>query len=174
MSLTPLATFILSAMTSFVPLKDHRFTDATEDVTRARYETIAEAIATEVARDGNPFPNDTDNKRFGAVLASIGAAESGFIAKVGECTTTGDGGKALGYWQTHARREDVCNGLAGQVAVAAGYLRRSFQMCKHLELGDRLGGYTDGRCQPNWKRSRYRVERGIVFVKKAEKLENGR
>lgn len=97
-----------------------------------RYE-LAVAIASET-------PDDAEQ----STLLTIAGVESGYRIDVATCRTRGDGGRALGPFQVHARspgeKHAICTDLRAATRIALERVRESIASC-----GD-LTGYVSGRC----------------------------
>ena len=139
-------TFIAAFMAYLIPV--------TSTAGRARYDAIAADIATASEAD----PIDNDPLRTSLLLAAIAYRESQFRWDVETCRVTGDGGKALGLWQTHSTAL-VCRDRKTAARVALHMVRQSLDVCQRLDPRDRLGLYTHGRCvKNNWhSRDRYKL-----------------
>lgn len=180
-----LAAYLLTAMVAWVPLSYHHVFDRKEQVTRDRYESIAEDIAA-VSLDPaqKPLFADVHSKVTGELvqdgrmetallLTSIASWESHFEAAVDSCELVGDNGHAFSMWQMHQPRARVCGDRRAAIRVAIGMIRESFDSCNQWGaqnrivpvLADKLSFYTDGYCHTNWKRSRERMERAIGWWK---------
>ena len=162
MAVSPLAAYVLTAMTAWVPIEEHAWVERRE-VTVARYADIAETIANVTVEEEPVFGGELDaaRARTALLLASIASYESHFAARVDDCRVSLGG--ALGLWQTVAPRAKVCSDRASAARVALSMVRQSFDVCAGYEELDRLGFYTDGACGRDRGRSRWRVGRAIRF-----------
>ena len=164
MPISGLSAYVLSAMTTWVPVAEHAWVERAP-VTVQRYSEIAETIAA-VANDEAPVFGGDENEarvRTALLLASIASYESHYAARVDDCRVSNGG--AFGLWQTVAPRAKVCPDRGAAARLALSMIRQSFTECsKNSEL-DRLAFYTDGVCRPSWGRSRWRVGRGERFWK---------
>lgn len=166
--MTPLGSYILTFMIAKVPLEQHAYYERLE-VTQARYESIAEDIAT-VSLESPLYDDDEDGEKTGTTIASVASLESFFRAEVDSCKIGGDKDKEGRYqawtlWQLHANKNKVCENRLAGARVAREMMRASFKHCSSLPLLDRLGVYTDGFCKKNWDRSRNRIKRAVDWVK---------
>ncbi len=102
----------------------------------------------------------TDDPKEQEELRRIAWYESGYRRSVASCKVKGDGGKSHGTFQVQPRspedRADACGTLQRQVAVALRFIRRSHEVCAHLEPRDQLSLYTTGRCIAWQKEARER------------------
>jgi hypothetical protein len=139
-------TFIAAFMAYLIPVHSAQG--------QARYE----AIAADIVAVAEAEPIDNDPLRTSLLLAAIAYRESQFRHDVETCKVTGDGGKALGLWQTHSS-DAVCRNRAEAARVALRMVRRSLDVCQRLSPVDRLGMYTHGRCvRNNWhSRDRFKL-----------------
>lgn len=165
-----LASYLLSAMISWVPLKDHSYYEK-EDVTLLRYSEIALAMADAALDEARTPVYDGDEGRIktALLLASIGSSETGFEQLAVTCKRNGDDGIAFGPWQTHTNRYKTCNHLNAAAGFALDIVETSFTWCHQVnpKLGplDRLSGYTDGRCRESWE-SRKKISRALNWYAK--------
>jgi hypothetical protein len=167
----PLATYIFSAMISWIPISEHTFTgESVEDIT-SRYEMIAETVE-KAALDPNrePLITGEDGRiKTALLLASIASFESQFGRDVVTCHRIGDNGVAYGPWQTHlynrAKAMEACTDLNVMVSLAYDMIKRSFDHCQRVELLDKLTIYTSGgRCiHERGQSSRYRIGRALWY-----------
>lgn len=158
--MTPLAALVLSAMIAWVPLEEHRHLREPAAVTSARYASIALTIVSVVsAAPGERLEGSPELEAL--LLASVAGYESHFAARVDDCRV-GRGG-AWSLWQVTRPRAEVCVAREDAARVALKMIRQSWSSCARLAPVDRLGLYTDGRCQARWWRSRSRVERALAW-----------
>jgi len=101
----------------------------------------------------------TSDVREQIILARLAWFEGGYRRSVASCKIKGDGGKSQGIFQIQPRdaqdKRDACGTLNAQVAVALRFIRRSREVCGHLEPQDQLSLYTTGACyrvQPEARR----------------------
>jgi hypothetical protein len=151
-----LASYLLTAMVSWVPLKEHSYYEK-EDSTLLRYCEIALAMAT-VALDESRTPvfsGDDGKVKTALLLASIASTETGYEKNAVTCKRNGDNGIAFGPWQTHTSKAQTCNNLSDAAGFALNFVERSFNWCTSLNPRinplDKLSGYTDGRCRESWQ-----------------------
>jgi hypothetical protein len=103
--LKTLTSYLLAAMTAWMPMKNHARSEAPE-VTEARYQQIAEDIA-QVALDPDEAPlfqGEDGRVKTALLLLSVALHESGFRGDVdaGKCKPYEcDHGKAFSMWQLH-------------------------------------------------------------------------
>lgn len=161
MSLTLFATYLFSMMVALTPLSQHAFYEK-NDVTASRYEVISMTMARVIGGETMP---DGERLKVGAVMVSIGDAESHWNAAVVSCEKGGDNDRAWGPWQTQLPKAKVCESTEAAFKLALTMVKTSFLACKELALADRLSWYTDGKCRHNWKRSSWRMNRALAWVK---------
>jgi len=174
-----LVNYILTAMVSWVPVTDHSYYEKPE-TTMERYTDIANTIV-DVAMDpeNKPlFEGEDGRVKTALLIASVASSEGFFREDVDSCKIGGDNGKAWGLWQTHAPKKKVCASRKNAATIALGMMANSFAVCKAYPIMDRMSVYTDGRCQKNWKRSRYKMERAMSWYannkfESEEKVDNG-
>lgn len=163
-----LVKYLIAFLESSVPLTDHAYYERLE-ITKARYESIAETIA-EVSVEAPLFADDADGVKTGALLASIAGFEGALRDDIDNCKRGGDPHpvtkvyQAWTLWQLHANKEKVCASRVAGARVAREMIRHSFKTCHKLAVPDRLSVYTDGVCKSNWSRSRHRMERASRWV----------
>lgn len=155
------AKYLLTLMVTLTPVGQHAFYESSE-VTESRYTSLSETMARVIGGETAP---DGELLKLGAVMVSIGDAESHWNADVVSCVKGGDGDRAWGPWQTQLPKEKVCRSTEDALRLALGMVKTSFLACKHLQVSDRLSWYTDGKCRSNWKRSGWRMNRALAWVK---------
>lgn len=165
-----LAAYLVPAMLQWVPPAEHR--KSLEEI-RPQYETYADAIAVVVldAKDSElPFAGPHRHEMTALLLGSIASYEAHFRADVASCATSGDKGRSWGLWQTQRPQAAVCASLEAGAKIALGMIVESFWTCRHADVRDRLGLYTDGpaiivggRCKASWWRSYSRVDRARAY-----------
>lgn len=167
----PLATYIFSAMISWVPVSAHTFTGESVDDITARYELIAETVE-KTALDPNReplIPGEDGRIKTALLLASIASFESQYGKDVVTCKRLGDNGVAYGPWQTHIfnRAEALrdCKDLGVMAGRAYDMIKTSFDHCQRVELADKLTIYTSGGycTHSRGEASRYRVNRALYY-----------
>ena len=100
-----LTSYLLAAMTAWMPMKNHARTEAPE-VTEARYQQIAEDVA-QVAMDPDEeplFQGEDGRVKTALLLLSVAFHESNFRGEIdgGRCKPYEcDHGKAFSMWQLH-------------------------------------------------------------------------
>lgn len=141
-------------MMSWVPISDHAWVDRNEAATLGRYADLAFTIS-EVTLSEPPVTEDHPSTAL--LLASVGAFESAYRADIMTCAKSGRG-HAWGPFQYQGDKRRVCASLEQATRFALGMVRESFEVCHKLEVRDRLGFYTDGRCVKRWYRSRSRID----------------
>jgi hypothetical protein len=103
--LKALSSYLLAAMTAWMPMKNHARSEAPE-VTEARYQQIAEDVAL-IALDPDEAPlfqGEDGRVKTALLLLSVALHESGFRGDVdaGRCKPYEcDHGKAFSMWQLH-------------------------------------------------------------------------
>jgi hypothetical protein len=103
--LKALTSYLLAAMTAWMPLKNHARSE-TPEVTEARYQQIAEDVAL-IALDPDEAPlfqGEDGRVKTALLLLSVALHESGFRGDVdaGRCKPYEcDHGKAFSMWQLH-------------------------------------------------------------------------
>jgi hypothetical protein len=144
--------WVLTAMVTWAPPQT--------DTDLARYKAIAQDIET-VAYDPDETPafeGPEGRARTALILASTAYDESFFRADVDDGRARGDGGRSVCVMQvwvegkTHEgwTAEELIEDRQKCVRAALHILRGSLAWCHALSGGDRLGGYTHGRCvMPN-------------------------
>jgi hypothetical protein len=158
-----LASYLLSAMTNWVPKSQHAYYEK-QEITDARYMDIATAIA-EVSLDPDQDPlfgGDDGRIKTALVMASVASHESFFNDRVVHCLKAGDHGLAWGSWQTHSGKTRTCRDLKTAATIALGMMRHSIEHCKGRPLADRLSLYTNGQCIASYA-SQVRMNRAIKW-----------
>jgi hypothetical protein len=138
MEANPLSGFVMAILLREVPAEHHRWTGERHEVTLARYENLADAIAS-VAADEHEA----------AMLAVTAAAESAIRADVLACQRWGDGGpkaKAWGAFGVVTPKAEACGPLPVQAALALRLLRTSLAACAHRPTPYRMAWYLSGSC----------------------------
>ncbi len=140
----------------------HRFKRAQADeeepeqVRRERLALISDAIE-----------NATDSRWERMLLVSVGWHESRFSSVVQNCTVKGDGGKAVGIWQSwNAKCDDSLQEWADE---AIRHLRSSWRYCRaktlpqKVEMGVSL--YATGRpCHHPVAKARLKLWRSLMSM----------
>lgn len=168
-----LASYLLSAMTSWVPLSNHSYYEKQKE-TLLRYADLAITMATAVS-DSNRVPvfeGEDGRTKTGLLMASIASTESGYVRSAVTCKIGGDNGIAWGAWQTHTDKAKTCASLSNAVGMALNYVEISFNWCKNGNSLDKLSGYTDGRCRRS-NQSRRKISRALRWYNEnpPEKIE---
>lgn len=165
--MTPLALYLVSAMSFWCPREDHLFREASA-ITEARYDDIASTIA-DVATDREQAPvfeGPDGRERTAILLASIAGFESGcFRDDVHFCARTGsgDGGHAWGLYQSHLSRARVCWSLRSATVVALEQVRESFAACSNERPAWRLSVYASGSCAAGHREAENRYKRAATW-----------
>lgn len=168
-----LASYLLSAMMSWVPLSNHSYYEKERD-TLLRYTDLAITMATAVS-DSNRTPvfeGEDGRVKTGLLMASIASTESAYARAAVICKVGGDNGIAWGAWQTHTDKARTCASLSNAAGLALNYVEISFHWCRKGNPLDRLSGYTDGRCRTS-NQSRRKISRALKWYKEnpPEKIE---
>jgi hypothetical protein len=140
--------WILTAMVTWAPPKS--------DTDLERYKAIASDIE-RVAYDADEAPallGSEGRARTALLLASTAYDESYFRADVDRGEARGDGGRSVcvmqvwveGRTQEGWTADDLIQDRTKCVRAALHILRGSLAWCRALHGGDRLGGYTHGKC----------------------------
>lgn len=155
MTISSLAAVVLAFMQTLVPLGDHAFREPRED-TEYRYHALALIISQVALDDEETALEGLDRAQTALVLANVAARESAFEAAVMTCARPGLG-RAWGPYQYQGPKTLACGTWRQSTRWALSMLKESFARCGRLPVVDRASFYTDGRCRPNWQRSRTRV-----------------
>ncbi len=166
--ISTLAAYLTGIMMVWYPLSTHNFTHKTEAQTRARYEGIAEALAT-VAMDSDEEPLFADltgaPTGYGriqtamAMLSWAGFESGGFAEDIDNMTRLGDGGHAICLMQVHSPYKGRVTDRVSCFHEGLRAMHDSMSMCKKGSLASRLAGYTVGRCVRNEKGAHLRLGR---------------
>jgi hypothetical protein len=145
--------WVLTAMVTWAPPRT--------DADLGRYKSIAsdiEAVAYDPAEE--PIvPGPDGRARTALLLASTAYDESFYRADVDDGRARGDGGHSVCVMQVWVEGRTREGWTAGEliadrekcVRTALHILHGSLAWCRGLKDGDRLGGYTHGKCvHPNW------------------------
>lgn len=167
--MTPLAKYLLLFFQSAVPVADHSYYEKVE-VTQARYESIADTVAT-AATEAPLFKDDLSGIKTALLLGSIATYESSLRADIDTCAKGGDIDKsgvthAWTLWQVHAPKAKACVSRLEGARIAREMIRHSFKTCHLFDMQDRLSVYTDGSCKNKWNRSRHRMFRATDWLTK--------
>jgi hypothetical protein len=154
MMIAALTTYLLQAMTAWVPPSTHP-----EGAEKAlvRYEAIARDIATlSLDEAQNPlFAGSDGREKTALLLASIASFESYFRADVDEGRARGDKGASYCVMQVRVGEGKTPEGWTGRELIASrskclmaglNRIRESFSLCKSMPQVFRLSGYTSGHC----------------------------
>lgn len=165
--MSPLAAYILIFLQFTVAMTDHSYYEALNK-TQARYESIANDIAT-AAKEAPLFQDDEDGVKTGLLLSSIALSEGFLREDVDTCKRGGDKDKngnptAWSLWQMHLKKETVCHDRLTAARYAREMVRFSLKTCENYPFLDRLAVYTDGHCEKNWNRSRFRMKRAVDWA----------
>lgn len=111
--------------------------------------------------EATAIANVTADAQLQDTLTKIVFHESSFRAKVADCRIKGDGGRSLGAFQLQPRSDSeramACGDLSGQARLALSRVEESLRVCRHLPEAERLGIYTDGRCNSTKARRQSRA-----------------
>lgn len=167
--MSPLAQYVFVFFTATVPPIDHSYYEKLETTT-ARYESIAETIAT-VSLERPLFTDDADGIKTAMILGSIATFESFLRADIDSCKKGGDPNKdgvyqAWTLWQLHANKTKVCSNRLEGARYAREAVRFSLKTCISFPAFDRLSVYTDGVCKKDWNRSKHRMKRATDWIDK--------
>lgn len=161
-----LATYLLTAMTDWVPLDNHAYYEKKDD-TLLRYINIALATAKTALDDKHTPVFEGDDKRVktALLLASIASTETGYEKTAVICKRGGDHNIAWGPWQTHTDKKKTCSSLDNAADMALNFVEISFNWCAgKVSALDKLSGYTDGRCRRSWQSQR-KISRALQWHK---------
>lgn len=166
--MTPLAAYLYAAMTAWSPLAQHHYAEG-EPVTVARYQDIAESIASVALDPAEPpvFAGDDGRARTAVLLAAIASLESGgFRSDVAWCSASGlgDHGHAAGLWQSHRSKSRACWSLQSAAHLALEQVRESFVACQALDPAVWLAAYASGSCSRGWVQARNRWDRAASWM----------
>lgn len=161
-----LAEYVAEALATWVPIRYHAFCEQRKR-TEDRYWELSVAIARVALTHEPVFDDDPKHVKTALLLASIASYEGVMIARFMQCKEAGKG-NAWGPWQCQgdACKPHVCGSYlqAAEWALEGkGQVRESFFVCHSYDVRDRLAGFTDGRCERNWDRSRVRVQRALKY-----------
>jgi hypothetical protein len=170
MTITTLTTYLLTAMTTWVPAATH---PEGAEKAMARYESIARDIATVALDEGQTplFAGADGREKTALLLASIASFESFFRADVDEGRARGDNGGSYCLMQIQVGTK-TAEGWTGKDLIASRHkclvaglnrIRESFVMCRALPQPYRLAGYTCGRCVQEPK-AEQRMNRAIKWL----------
>lgn len=170
MTITTLTTYLLTAMTTWVPAATH---PEGTDKALARYESIARDIAAVALDEGQTplFAGADGREKTALLLASIASFESYFRADVEEGRARGDNGGSYCLMQIQVGTK-TAEGWTGKDLIASrqkclvaglNRIRQSFAMCRALPQTFRLAGYTCGRCLEEPK-AEQRMSRAIKWL----------
>ena len=145
--MNPMAPIVLSAMLAWAPPKT--------DGDRLRYESIAvdiDAVVSDQAEE--PIaPGPEGRVRTALLLASTAYDESYYRADVDDGRARGDQGHSVCVMQIWVERtrdgwtaDELIHNRQKCVRTALHIIRGSMAWCHQLTGGDRLGGYTHGKC----------------------------
>jgi hypothetical protein len=172
MTISALAAYLLTAMTTWVPPHEH---SEGADLALKRYETIANDIA-QVALDENEkpvFAGDNGRVQTALLMAAIASYESFYRADIDEGRRTGDHGRSWCIMQVHVPRKTTAEGFSGRDLVsdrthclvsALHLIQESFAVCRGQKVVDRLALYTVGACREE-KKAEWRTMRAMAWYK---------
>ena len=140
--------WVLTAMVTWAP--------PASDADLQRYKAIAEDIEAVAYDPAEPaaFDGPEGRARTALLLASTAYDESYFRADVDDGRARGDSGHSVCVMQVwvegHTREGWTADELVQDrekcIRAALHILRGSLAWCRQLSGGDRLGGYTHGKC----------------------------
>lgn len=168
-----LVTYLVAAMTAWVPLYAQPGHDSTED-TMARYESIArDAVSVAFDESEEPlFSGPQGRAQTALLMLSVASFESSFHKAVDEGIRRGDHGHSYCLMQIHVGDGVTVEGWTGKQLVedrqlcfraALHILHRSFSVCRSLPIADRLSAYASGHCYENSEVSRVRMNRARAW-----------
>ena len=166
MTISALATYLVAAMTTWVPPKSH---PEGASIATERYRSIATDIAT-LAMDENEkpvFAGDNGRVQTALLMAAIASYESGYRADVDEGRVRGDHGRSWCIMQVHVvgtthegfRGADLVN-RSNCLASALHLMQESFTICRGQKVEDRLSLYTVGACKEE-RKAEWRTLRAV-------------
>lgn len=168
-----LVAYLVTAMSSWVPLHAHAPKEAPEDV-QARYQQIAEDVAAVAFDDAErPLFDGPDGRvQTALMMLSVASLESAYRKSVDDGAFRGDHGRSFCLMQIRVGQGTTREGWTGpelvenrQRCFRAGLhiLRGSFAACHNLPFDDRLSAYATGRCFADARVSRQRVSRARLW-----------
>jgi hypothetical protein len=173
MDLTPLAKYLLTAMSAWIPPSAQQALEPVDEA-RARYESIASDMASVVVEDGvHPlFDGPSGRAQTALVALSVASFESYFRRDVDTGVRTGDQGNSYCLMQIKVGEGVTSEGWSGPDLTAdrkkcfrAGLrlMRGSFLSCRALPVIDRLSAYAIGSCVRDQRESELRVGRAKTW-----------
>jgi hypothetical protein len=168
-----LVTYLVAAMTAWVPLYAQPGPDSTDD-TMARYESIARDVVS-VAFDPSEkplFSGPQGRAQTALLMLSVASFESGFRKAVDQGIRRGDRGDSYCLMQIHVGDGVTREGWTGKQLVeqrplcfraALHIMHRSFSVCRALPIEDRLSAYASGHCYEHAAVSRSRMNRARAW-----------
>jgi hypothetical protein len=171
--LTPLAKYLLSAMSAWIPPSAQSALEPVEDA-RVRYESIASDLAAVVNEDevAPLFEGPSGRTQTALVALSVASFESYFRRDVDAGERTGDQGNSWCLLQIKIGEGRTREGWSGvdltqdrKKCFRAGLrmMRGSFLSCRALPVLDRLSAYAIGSCNAEQRESRLRMQRAKAW-----------
>lgn len=161
--MTALIHYLVAFMLSCSPVKDHRYTGATDEYTLVRYESIAADIAGVALDPDEPalFDGPTGRVKTALLMTSIASFESGgFREDVDTLKVLGDGGAARCLLQIHPWIGEKIVDRASCLRSGLRHLRESYRLCHSLS------GYTVGHCEKGEPKALKRFNRANDWLRK--------
>jgi hypothetical protein len=167
-----LVTYLVAAMTSWVPL--HAQVSESAEDSAARYQSIAQD-AVSVAFDESEQPlfwGPEARAETALLLLSIASFESAYRKGVDEGTVLGDHGHSYCLMQIRVGDRTTGEGWSGPDLVAdrtrcfrsaLHILHGSFGVCHNLPILDRMSAYATGMCIQGATVSRVRIGRALQW-----------
>jgi hypothetical protein len=173
MDLPPLAKYLLSAMSAWIPPSAQASLEPALEA-RERYESIASDLASVVLEDDVPplFEGPSGRAQTALVALAVASFESYFRRDVDTGVRTGDQGNSWCLVQIKIGEGKTREGWTGKDLTTdrkkcfrAGLrmMRGSFLACRALPVLDRLSAYAIGSCVREQNESRLRVGRAKAF-----------
>lgn len=162
-----LVTYLVAAMTAWVPLKAQ---PESPEETMARYESIARDVAAVAYDEAEEplFPGPEGRAQTALFMLSIASYESAYHKTVDQGLGRGDHGRSYCLMQIRVGDGTTREGWTGRQLVtdrtmcfrsALHILHGSFNVCRRLPIEDRMSAYATGHCFENADVSRSRVGR---------------
>jgi hypothetical protein len=169
-----LVTYLLAAMTSWVPMYAQQAHGEAPEEATARYESIARDAVTVAFDDAEVplFPGPSGRAQTALLMLSVASFESSFAKAVDDGTRLGDHGRSYCLMQVRVGDGTTAEGWTGSQLVtdrtmcfraALRILRGSFGACRKLPTLDRMSAYATGRCTEGEAHSRLRVGRALQW-----------
>jgi hypothetical protein len=174
LDLTPLAKYLLTAMSAWIPPSAQRALEPAADA-RDRYESIAMDMATVVQEEGvhSLFQGPSGRTQTALVALAVASFESNFRRDVDTGVRTGDQGSSWCLMQVKVvdgrttqegyRGVDLTTDRKKCFRVGLRLMRGSFLSCRTLPVLDRLSAYAIGSCVRDQRESQLRVGRAKAW-----------